>query len=203
MSSAAAVISARESTGADSAPRLPEIHRSWNPLVWLATAVYRSVAGDPIPVRVIFARAPRLIIPHLLIVGACEYLMSLDRRIRAMARVHGSRVNSCSFCDNLETRLALAHKLLTREEIDELAAWRDSTKLTAREKAALAYVEEITTTRTSSDETFATLRRHFSEREVVELTFLNAVGNYLNLQAKPIRLAPEGACAIPRKPGIA
>ena len=53
--------------------------------------------------------------------------------------------------------------------------------------------------RQAGDETFAALRRHFSERQIVELTWLNAVGNYLNLQARPLGLAPDEACAIPAK----
>ncbi|MCZ6806057.1 MAG: hypothetical protein O7F08_03830, partial [Deltaproteobacteria bacterium] len=41
------------------------------------------------------------------------------------------------------------------------------------------------------------LKQHFSEREIVELTWLNAVGNYLNLQAKPLGLGSEGFCSVP------
>lgn len=34
-------------------------------------------------------------------------------------------------------------------------------------------------------------------REIVELTWLNAVGNHLNLQAKPLGLGSEGFCSVP------
>ncbi len=192
-----AMAAERMSPGAAAAhPRLAPIAWSWNPLHWLALAIYRSI-GAPLPAQVIFARAPRLVIGHVLVVLTSEYGLSLDRRIRSLVRVFGSRVNGCMFCDNLETRLAVAHGGLTREDAGALAAYASSDRFSDRERAALRYVEEVNTARQASDETFAGLRRHFSEREIIELTWLNAVGNYLNLQARPLGLAPDEACAIP------
>src|SRR6185369_4640154 len=181
---------------AEAHPRLTPIAWSWNPLHWLALAIYRSI-GAPLPAQVIFARAPRLIIGHLLVVLTSEYGLTLDRRVQSLVRVFGSRINGCMFCDNLETRLAIAHGSLTREDADALAEYAASERFGERERAALRYVEEINTVRQASDETFEGLRRHFSEREIIELTWLNAVGNYLNLQARPLGLAPDEACTIP------
>jgi len=46
--------------------------------------------------------------------------------------------------------------------------------------SAVAYVEEATRHKRVSDATFQELRQHFSEREIVEITCLNAVHNYYN-----------------------
>ncbi|HEY2774669.1 MAG TPA: carboxymuconolactone decarboxylase family protein [Candidatus Binatia bacterium] len=180
------------------APRLAPI-RSWNPLVWLTTLIYRFSIGSTAPVGVIFARAPRTLLAHILLMATSEYGLSLDARLRSLARVYGSRVNGCLYCDDLETRLALQHKSVERADVDALPSFRTSDRFSAREKAALQYIEEVNTTRRASDETFENLRRHFAEREIVELTWLNAVGNYLNLQAKPLGLLPDGACEIPAR----
>lgn len=178
--------------------RLEPVARSWNPLVWLALAVYRSATGGSTsPIRVIFARAPRLILAHLILVGTSEYGISLDRRLRALARVYGSRVNGCLFCDDLETRLALEKNAISREDADALPHYATSHRFSERERAALRYVEELNTTKRAGDDTFAELRKHLSDKQIVELTWLNAVGNYLNLLAKPLGLVPEGACEIP------
>jgi alkylhydroperoxidase family enzyme len=56
----------------------------------------------------------------------------------------------------------------------------------------------VTRTRDASDETFEALRRHFDEREIFELTWLNAVGNYFNLMAVPLRLESDGLAEIAR-----
>lgn len=189
---------------AAASPRLQPVERSWNPLVWLALAVYRSATGGTdSPIRVIFARAPRLIIAHLILVGTSEYGISLDRRLRALARVFGSRVNGCLFCDDLETRLALEHRAISREDADALPQYASSDRFSERERAALRYVEELNTIKRAGDDTFAELKRHLTEKEIVELTWLNSVGNYLNLLAKPLGLLPEGACEIPPARGNA
>ena len=181
------------STGAG--PRLAPIEWSWNPLYWIVLAAYRSI-GAPLPAQVIFARAPRLIVAHMFLVVTSEYLLSLDKRTRSLVRVFGSRVNGCMFCDNLETKIAIDHGSITREDADALRDYRRSDLFTERQRAALEYVEELNTVRQAGDDTFAKLRRHFSEREIIELTWLNAVGNYLNLQARPLGLAPDQSCAI-------
>jgi AhpD family alkylhydroperoxidase len=157
-------------------PRLAPLRWSWNPLFWIALAIYRSI-GAPLPAQVIFARAPRLVVAHVLLVLTSEYALSLDRRVRSLVRVFGSRVNGCMFCDNLETRMAVASGAISREDADALGEFRTSDRFGERQRAALSYVEELNRVRQASDETFAELRRHFSEREIVELTWLNAVGN--------------------------
>jgi AhpD family alkylhydroperoxidase len=179
------------SEGLTAHPRLTPIAWSWNPLHWFALAIYRSI-GAPLPAQVIFARAPLLVVGHVLVVLTSEYGLSLDRRVRSLVRVFGSRINGCMFCDDLETRLALKSRSITREDADALATYASSERFGERERAALRYVEEIDTARQASNETFEALRRHFNEREIVEITWLNAVGNYLNLQARPLGLAPDG-----------
>jgi AhpD family alkylhydroperoxidase len=179
------------------APRLAPLERSWNPLVWLAASIYRATVGGTAPIYVIFARAPRLILAHLILLSTSEYGLSLDKRTRALARVFGSRVNGCIFCDDLETRLAVKHGAIAQADADALPHYAASERFSERERAVLRYVEELNTTRRASDETFEALRSVLSEREIVELTWLNGVGNYLNLMAKPMGLLPEGRCEIP------
>ncbi len=182
---------------ATGAPRLAPRQWSWNPLVWLAALAYRvGTGGATTPVWVIFARAPGLVLAHLTLVVTSEYLVGLDRRLRALVRVLGSRLNGCNFCDDLEAALALRHRALTRADLDALMSFRASERFSGREKAALAYVEQLNTTRTASDAVFAELRAHFSDAEIVRLTWLNAVGTYLNLQARPLGLTSEGYCAL-------
>lgn len=182
-----------------SAPRLAPIERSWNPLVWLAAAIYRATVGHATPVYVIFARAPRLVFAHLVLMSTSEYGVSLDRRLRGLARVFGSRVNGCIFCDDLETRIAVKSGAISRQDADDLPRYATSDRFSERERAVLRYIEELNTVKRASDETFEALRRHLSEREIVELTWLNGVGNYLNLMAKPLGLLPEGKCEIPAR----
>lgn len=179
--------------GARLAPR-----RSWHPLVlWLGLAYRFAAGGASAPVRVIFARAPRLVLAHVLLMITAEYGLSLERRLRQLVRIFGARRMECAFCFDLETGLALRGRAIAESDLAGLAHWESSDRFDARERAALRFVDEVLTTGTASDETFATLRAHFSEREIVELSWLNAVGRYLTLQARPLRLPAAGLCVVP------
>jgi len=48
-----------------------------------------------------------------------------------------------------------------------------------------------------SDETFAELRGHYSEPQIVELTFAVAIENFFNRVNAPLGVEAEGFCAIP------
>lgn len=74
--------------------------------------------------------------------------------------------------------------------------YRTSPLFSDRERAALAYVEEATRHKRVSDATFEELRKHFSEREIVEITWLNALENYYNLLNVTLEIESDGFCAI-------
>jgi alkylhydroperoxidase family enzyme len=59
------------------------------------------------------------------------------------------------------------------EKLEQLANWRASDLFDERERAALAYAEEINAGKVS-DEAAAALARHFAPPEVVELTLTAA-----------------------------
>jgi alkylhydroperoxidase family enzyme len=85
---------------------------------------------------------------------------------------------------------------LGEEKFDSLAEYRTSPLFSDRERAALAYVEEATRNRRASDAAFQELRKHFSEREIVEITWVNASENYYNLLNLPLEIESDGFCAI-------
>jgi alkylhydroperoxidase family enzyme len=65
---------------------------------------------------------------------------------------------------------------LTREQCDALADWRNSTLFNDRQRAALAYTDAMTRDIQVPDAVHTELRRHFDERQIVELTVL--IGTY-------------------------
>jgi alkylhydroperoxidase family enzyme len=58
------------------------------------------------------------------------------------------------------------------EKFDALVDYRTSPLFSERERAALAFAEQATLHKRVSDATFEKLRKHFSEREIVEITWL-------------------------------
>lgn len=106
-----------------------------------------------------------------------------------------SHINGCGFCLDLVRAMAIQEHL-GMERFNALSEYRTSPLFTDRERAALAYVEEATRHKRVSDATFGELRRHFGEREIAEIVWLNALENYYNLINIPLEIGSDGFCAI-------
>lgn len=141
------------------------------------------------PLKFIYARcAP--ILPIAIKMVKAEKKLSLSKRNKYLIRYFTSHLNDCSFCSN-------AIEFGANKESMEFAQWKEflqfktSEQFTAAEKALLTYIEEINYTKTATEETFANLKRYFSEQEIVEITWVNSSENYYNLMAKPLGLKSD------------
>jgi alkylhydroperoxidase family enzyme len=80
---------------------------------------------------------------------------------------------------------------LPKEESDALADWRASKSFNERERAALAYTDAVTRDIDVPDPVYADLRKHFSERQVVELTVLIGTYNMHTRVGQALQIDPE------------
>jgi alkylhydroperoxidase family enzyme len=131
-------------------------------------------------------------------VWVMEKGLSLDPAITHLTRTWVAMINSCSFCVDIGKAVAVQHHM-TLEKFDALAEYRTSPLFSDRERAALDYVDEATRNKRVSDATFDALRRHFNDREIVEITWLNALENYYNLINLPLGIGSDGLCAIAQR----
>ena len=94
----------------------------------------------------------------------------------------------------MDIRRAVGAKVgISDEKLDELSRYRQSDWFSARERAALEYAERITRDdQAVTDECVARLREHFSEAEIVELTFIVGYQTFASKFAKAFALAPQG-----------
>ena len=150
------------------------------------------------PMKVIYARFPALFRHAYQQIQIVEKAVTLDPTISLLVRTWPAMINECTFCVDIAKAAAL-YKHLTLEKLEALPSYRTSPLYDARERAALAYVEEATRHKHVSDETFAELRRHFDERQIVEITWLNALENYYNLLNLPLGIEADGLCAIAQR----
>ena len=84
------------------------------------------------------------------------------------------------------------------EKLDDLLRYRDSDRFTAREHAALEYAERITRDDLEvTDACMTRLREHFTEAEVVELTFIVGFQTFASKFAKALlpKWTPESEAA--------
>lgn len=165
-------------------------------LTRVAYAVSRRQLGKvPTPWQVIYGRAPRLLMVSYRIARVLERGLSLDASLVQLVMTHASLQNGCGFCADLHLAQAIQQDLGV-DKFRALSEYRSSALFSERERAALDYCGEITARRAVSDAAFAALRKHFDEREIVELGWVNAVGNFFNLMAVPLGLESDGLAEI-------
>src|SRR5579875_1968214 len=133
---------------------------------------------------------PRLPYPKLApdayntLVSLGKYLRtgtSLDHGLIELVDLRASQLNGCEFCVAMHTN-ELKHSNEPESRISAVANWRGSDAFTARERAALAWTEEITNIQSghASDEAYAAVSEFFEEKELVDLTFAIAAINAWN-----------------------
>jgi alkylhydroperoxidase family enzyme len=147
------------------------------------------------PLKVVNARMPGSIKFTGAIMKFAAKGLEVDPSLQLLIGDLTSQINGCAFCLDLG-RAMVDHFHGSLEKLDALKDYKTSPLFSERERAALAYVEEATRNKRVSDATFENLRKHFSEREIVEITWLNAIQNYYNLLNLPLEIGSDGLCVI-------
>lgn len=96
---------------------------------------------------------------------------SLDRSLLELVKLRASQINGCAYCVDMNTQDARAEGE-TEQRLYAVAVWRDTPFFTEKERAALAWTEAVTRVSWERvpDEVYRSARRHFSEKELVDLT---------------------------------
>ena len=132
----------------------------------------------------------------LLALGKCADESGLDKEIVELVKLRVSQINNCAFC--LQIHLNVSRRLgLPPEKLDLVATWHEAGIFSDRECAALAWAETLTRLdgRSVPDDAYESVRRHFSENEVIALSVAIANINAWNRLGAAFRFAPP----IPRK----
>ena len=117
------------------------------------------------------------------LLGVEKYLerCGLDHRLQLLVKTRVSQINGCAYCLHMHT--ADARKAgETEVRLHLLDAWRESNLYTARERAALAWAESLThiAETHAPDAVYDEARRHFSEKELADLSIAVAMINAWN-----------------------
>jgi uncharacterized peroxidase-related enzyme len=117
---------------------------------------------------------------------------SLPGRLKEIIVLKTSILNQCTYCVTHNTALAEATGLSV-EEIDSIDGdYLGSKLLSDREKAAARWAEAVTLNTAGRDEAaFQELKRHFSDSEIVEITWLAAYFNMANRMQDALQIDIE------------
>lgn len=110
---------------------------------------------------------------------------SLGRQLVELVQTRVSQINGCAYCLDMHAR-ELRKDGESWKRLNVLSAWRETTFFTPKEQAALAWAESLTRLPdgyADRNAEFDALQTHFTEQEIVELTWAVAAINAWNRMA--------------------
>ena len=126
-------------------------------------------------------------------IGLEKYLAQcgLDHTLLLLMKLRASQINGCAYCIDMHWKDARAAGQ-NEQRLYGLDAWEESPYYTDRERAALAWTEAVTNIRDGhvADEVYEKVRKHFSEKEIVDLTLAVASINAWNRLLIAARIVP-------------
>ena len=95
----------------------------------------------------------------------------LERSLLELVRMRASQINGCAHCLDMHSKDARAAGE-TEPRLYLLSAWREAPCYTDRERAALEWTEALTMIADggADDETYNSVRLHFDDGELVDLS---------------------------------
>jgi AhpD family alkylhydroperoxidase len=135
----------------------------------------------------------------LLALSTYVHRTGLGPQLAHLIEMRVSQINQCAYCIDMHSKDARAAGE-TEQRLYALSAWRDTPFFSERERAALAWAEAVTELGRDPvpDAVFAEAQRHFSEREIVELTMVTVTINAWNRLNVACRTEAGGYTPAPR-----
>jgi len=156
----------------------------------------RRMMGKEVAHVGIIARTPGMLFPlamtSQLVSGKCQ----VDPRTRSLATELAAHLNGCTWCMDFG-RMAALRQGVPAEKLDALAEHATNPLFTPAERAALGLAEAITRDVHVDDDVWAEARRHFSERELIELVVAVAMETFYNRVNSALGIESQGFCELP------
>lgn len=154
---------------------------------FIASLVSKKQFGKILlPVKTIYAITPAILTAAFALLKA-QRKLTLRVEYQHLVRVLAATLNECPFC--LDVNLFEAKRAGTdTHKLISIRNYQNNILFSTAEKAMLAYCEQVTFTKSCTAICFAGLRQFFTEKQIVEITWLNAMENYFNMQAKAFKI---------------
>ncbi|SKA24993.1 alkylhydroperoxidase AhpD family core domain-containing protein [Enhydrobacter aerosaccus] len=157
----------------------------------------RRTYGRVLEPGLLWGRSPWVFASVAVLYGALDRRTSpLAPALRSLVTVRVSQINHCAFCVDINSA-TLAKRGVPLEKIDALSAWRDSSAFDSEERLALEYAEAMTLNRVD-DHLRSSLKAHWNEDTIVELTGLIAFQNLSSKFNAALDVPAQGFCRLPQ-----
>jgi alkylhydroperoxidase family enzyme len=122
---------------------------------------------------------------------AVRYGTEIDGQCRELAVIRVAILNDVEYIQHAHGPAYALKEGLTPEQVTAIADWRSSDLFNDQQRALLDYTDAMTQVIDVPDHVFAEVRKHFSERQTVELTMLIGAYNMLTRFLKALQVDPE------------
>jgi len=130
--------------------------------------------------------------------GVHQYIAKcgLEEELVHLVYLRISQINGCAYCVDLHYRDALKCGTDPRK-INAVSAWREMPFFGPRERAAFGWAESLTHVAQTQapDADYDALKPHFSDKEIVDLTYAISLMNAFNRLGVGFRSMPHVATA--------
>jgi len=157
--------------------RISYIEEKHHPELAAEIARIKGARGRLINVYKLLLHSPTVCMAWFEHIGAIRWKTKLAPRLREIAIVRIASVARYAYALNQHVPSIAVADGVSLEECEALKDWRASGFFSEAERAALAYVDAMIAAPEVPDAVFDAVRKHYGEREVVELTVL--VGTYI------------------------
>jgi AhpD family alkylhydroperoxidase len=115
----------------------------------------------------------------------------IEPELQDLVKLRASQINGCAYCVDMHS-IDLRASGETSQRLDNLTVWQETPFFTERERAALLWTEKLTLISVDHvpDDVYETVRRHFTEEELANLTLIVAAINAWNRFGIAFRSVP-------------
>lgn len=117
---------------------------------------------------------------------------SLPSKLTELVKIRCSQINKCAYCLDMHLKEA-RQQGEGQQRLDTLVAWRETGFFSPEERAVLAFCEALTSLNDHriDDKLYESLKRHFDEKQIVDLTTLIVVINGWNRVVASLLFQPS------------
>lgn len=120
-----------------------------------------------------------------------RYGTQIDGQSRELAVIRVALLNDVEYVQRAHGPAYALKEGLTPEQVAAVANWQSSKLFSDQQRALLAYTDAVTREINVPDVVFADVRKHFSERQTVEMTMLIGAYNMLTRFLQALQVDPE------------
>jgi alkylhydroperoxidase family enzyme len=178
---------------------LPPIEKPKGLIMNLAYYFTRRQFGKVLtPLKVHSARLPSAFGLFYSKISKLDKKLTLPPETVMLIREQVARINICLFCMDIGRSFSIKASM-NEAKFDALEEYRTSTLFTDAERATLDYVTELTKEKKVNPDTFASMSRCYSDREICEIVWVVASEHLYNMTNIGLNIHSDMLCDISRR----